>query len=200
MPISLLYDGLALTSRRITGSDTAQAIGAGIYKYSEYKLHIDDGGTVAITAGMQVLGATSAAVGIVVKVGTLEGAGTWAGGNAQCYLWLKAVVGTFQNNEKLTIDNTADDATVDGVLIGITKDEYVYPEYYGLTARQLWVQAETNDLRVGFVEIPTQTGKMGMLLGKGSSLVLTDAQNMADCKVIDAVSGSVGYANVVGLF
>ncbi len=198
--IALTYDGIALTSQRIAPGDTATQIGASIYKYVEKKLLFDSGGTDAITAGMRILGNTSAAVGIVLSVSALTG-GSWAGGDAAGYVILGSVVGTFQNDETLTIDATADAATVNGTLVTLSKDQYVHPEYYGLTARQLWIQAEDNNLRVSIAgEIATQTSKMGLVLYTGSSMPITDAGNMAAAYVIDAVSGSVGYANIVGLF
>jgi hypothetical protein len=202
--LSLIYDGLALTSQRITPGDTATAIGKAIYKYEEKKFHIDSGGsggTFTLTAGMRIYGVTSTAVGEVIRVGAVEGATTWAGNDAACYIWVKSIVGTFQNNDVLTVDGTADAATIDGIAIALTKDEYVYPEYYGLTARQLWIQGETASLRISINgTLPTQTSKMGMVLANGSSMIITDADNMAKCYVINAANATAGYANVVGLF
>jgi hypothetical protein len=65
----------------------------------------------------------------------------------------------------------------------------------------LWIQGETASLRISINgTLPTQTSKMGMVLANGSSMIITDADNMAKCYVINAANATAGYANVVGLF
>jgi len=111
------------------------------------------------------------------------------------------VVGTFQNNEHITVEGVADAADADGTTIELLPAEYVRPEFRGMTARKLIVQAEDNNQRISWNGYyPTQTSKMGLLLQSGYSVTLTDASEMASCYVIDAVSGSAGSCNVVGLF
>jgi len=198
--LTMEYNFRALTGQRITPGNTATAIGTNIIKYVEHKLHIDSGGTTAIVAGNRILGATSGASAMVLEVGTLE-SGSWAGGDAVCWLKLCSVVGTFQNNEHITVEGVADAADADGTTIELLPAEYVRPEFRGMTARKLIVQAEDNNQRIswnGF--LPTQVSKMGLLLEKGYSVTLTDAADMKACYVIDAVAGSAGSCNVVGLF
>lgn len=61
-----------------------------------------DAGTVAVTTGQTVTGATSGATGYAVANGVLE-SGSYAGSDAAGYLVLTAVTGTFQNNENLQV-------------------------------------------------------------------------------------------------
>lgn len=198
--LTMEYNFRALTGQRITPGNTATAIGTNIIKYVEHKLHIDSGGTTAIVAGNRILGATSGASAMVLEVGALE-SGTWAGGNAVCWLKLCSVVGTFQDNEHITVEGAADDADVDGTAVELSEAEYVRKEYRGMTARKLIIQAEGNDQRISWNGyLPTQTSKMGLLLEKGYSVTLTDASDMKACYVIDAVASSAGYCNVVGQF
>jgi hypothetical protein len=199
--ISLLYDGLNLTTMRLAPGDTALLMPAGAYKYAEYKIGFDSGGTTAITAGMRILGATSGAQAVVTYVPDLT-SGTWAGGDAVGFLYLKSWTGiAFQNNEKLTVEAVADDATVDGTIITLGQKDYINPNFYGKTARQLWIQGETQSLKVGCDgTIPAQTSLIGFTIPNGSTMILTDADNMAKCYLINAANGSNGFANVLGIF
>lgn len=61
-----------------------------------------DAGTVAITAGEVVSGATSSAAGIAL-VDAVVTSGTYGGGNAAGYLVLYGVVGTFADDENLQV-------------------------------------------------------------------------------------------------
>lgn len=61
-----------------------------------------DAGTAEITAGQTVTGATSAATGIAVYDGTVE-SGSYAGNDADGYLILTQVSGTFQDDENLQV-------------------------------------------------------------------------------------------------
>lgn len=201
MPINLLYDGLNLTTMRLAPGDTALLIPAGAYKYAEYKLAFDSGGTTAITAGMRILGATSGAQAVVTYVPALT-SGSWAGGNAVGFLYLKSWTGiAFQNNEKITVEAVADDGDIDGTIITLTKEQYIYPQYYGLTARQLWIQGETQSIKVGSDgTIPAQTSLIGITIPANTTMILTDAENMAKCYLINAANGVNGFANVLGIF
>ena len=71
------------------------------------------GGTLAITAGMQIKGATSNATATIDAV--ILSSGTFAGGDAAGFFALREVTGTFQSEAAyVTSDETAgvDDATV----------------------------------------------------------------------------------------
>lgn len=61
-----------------------------------------DAGTAEIAAAATVTGATSGATGIAVLASVLS-TGTYAGSNAAGYLVLRAVSGTFQDNENLQV-------------------------------------------------------------------------------------------------
>lgn len=61
-----------------------------------------DAGSIAVTAGQTVTGATSGATGVAVQAGTLL-TGSYGAGNAAGYLVLYGVTGTFQDNENLQV-------------------------------------------------------------------------------------------------
>lgn len=61
-----------------------------------------DAGSVAVTAGQTVTGATSGATGVALYAGTLS-AGSYGASDASGYLVLYRVTGTFQDNENLQV-------------------------------------------------------------------------------------------------
>lgn len=197
--ITMEYNFRGLTGQRLAPGNTATAISTNVIKYTEHKLQFTSGGTTEIVAGHRILGATSGAQAMVLRV--VKTSGTWAGGDAAGWLYLCSVAGTFQNAEKITVEGVADDGDVVGTAIELAPAEYVRPEFRGMTARKLTIQAESNDLRISWNGLrPAQVSKAGLLLGAGSIYTLTDAADMAACLIIDAVAGSVGYANIVGHF
>jgi hypothetical protein len=79
-----------------------------------YTLQYDSGGTYEVQVGDTIIGATSAAQGIVADV-TLS-SGTWAGGDAVGVFTITHVSGAFQNNENLNVGVNSNVATVNGTL------------------------------------------------------------------------------------
>lgn len=73
-------------------------------------------GSVAVTAGQTVTGATSGATGVALYAGTLS-AGSYGGGDASGFLVLFRVSGTFQDGENLQV-SASTVAVADGDSVG----------------------------------------------------------------------------------
>ena len=112
---------------------------------AEYSLGYDSGGTDVASAGDSVVGETSAATALLTA--TSLDSGTWAGGDAAGTLSLRRVVGTFQDNEELTVGGNIGAATVDGLISGT--------DPLALTTNSL---AEGITFSVGNVQMPDADG------------------------------------------
>jgi hypothetical protein len=186
--------GVALTWQKITPGNTATSIDSSIYKYEERTLAYTSGGTTELTAGMVIVGATSAAVAIIKSL-TLT-SGSWAAGTAAGTLTLCSQVGTFQSENVFT-DDGSNDATIAGDSTASTAD-YGYKDYY---AKKLILQVLDNDAIVSIGPmIPDQTKKMGLHIPNKGTLDITDRNQMKACKVIDAVASSASNVIIVGIF
>lgn len=73
-----------------------------------------DTGTVAFAEGETLTGGVSGATATIMRI--VVESGTWAGGDADGYLVLHSISGTFQNNELIT-DSAVGSATSDGIVV-----------------------------------------------------------------------------------
>jgi hypothetical protein len=189
--------GQAGTVQKIVPGATATGISEEIYRYTERTMAFTSGGTTEIPIGAWILGATSAAVAEVIDV-TLTG-GTWAGGDAAGSLRLRCQVGTFQAAEKITYLAVADDATItansviaEGGYTGIRKGQeplFAYIDVYGNTAL-----INLNGSK------PDQSRVIGIPAEVGSTIFLSDVNNIKNFKCIDYTNGSATQVVVTCFF
>lgn len=190
------YLGIPLQSQKITPGNTATAIAASIYRYTEYTLHID-AGTDAIAAGDVIVGASSGATAIVKTV-TIE-SGAWASDDVVATLRIKSWNGTaFTDNEKLKVGADATCADVDGSTPVACNDNYTFK---GMVAKHLLVTTRANTVLMTVDgSTPDQTYVMGIHIAANGSYVMHDGQEMAQAKFIDAVASSASVDVVVAYF
>lgn len=151
---------------------------------SIHKLQFTSGGTSQISIGNTITGGTSNATGIVVA--TYISSGTWAGGNAAGYLYLKTKTGTFQASEPILVSGT-DHATASGVETAVTltltnAETYANNIGTGFGVQNYWFKRYIDILQIieagtlnipsvfgrGIVDLPTGTGFAGKLTGADS--------------------------------
>lgn len=95
-----------------------------------------DTGTAALNEGKTLTGGTSSATATIDRVVLLDG--TWSGGDAEGYLILSDVTGTFQNNETMTDDGSPSGAAAaDGTTSAIAlpnggRYAFTNHNFYGL--------------------------------------------------------------------
>jgi hypothetical protein len=183
--------GLALTWQKITPGNTATAIDASIYKYEERTLAFTSGGTAELTAGKVI---RQSGVQAVIKSVTVA-TGTWAGGDAAGTFTLHSQVGAFTAGSIYT-GAGSDDATVAGDSTAATATGYG-----DMYAKKLLIEVLDNTamITIGPV-LADQTYKMGLHIPALGTLEIYDRNQMKECKVIDAVSGSASNIIVIGIF
>ena len=194
------YYGQPLTHQKITPGNTATALSVNCYKYQEWDLPFDSGGTHELVAGDWLVGATGAAKCQIISIGTITGA--WAvTGNAAGTLRVKNYVGTaFVDNEVLNHDG-ADNATVNG-LANLADPSY---DNYGRMAKCALVVVTANTALINLDGgIPDQSSLVGLPMYASStvqsSIILRDINEIKKFKVIDYTASTAGYTWVTYFF
>ncbi len=191
----IIYDylGQAKTFQKIVPGDTATGIGAEIYTYIEKKLNYDGGSTLMV-AGDRINGATSGAHATVTQV---------VGDTTSGYVYLKAQVGTFQENEVIRKEGDATAAVVNepAPSDGNSKPKDGNYEFKGCLAKAALISCE--DQTALFTidgTTPGQTYDTGTSIPSGGSYIITDINNVKNAKFIDHTSGSASTIKVVCFF
>jgi len=166
------------------------------------KLQFTSGGTNAIQIDEVITGATSGAYGTVI--GIQKSSGTWAGGDAAGYLFLKQITGTFQAENlngsvagtncataagassalSFTVTNAETYAANKGSKFGVID---IYLKAY-LDLLQV-IEAGTLDVPsvfgMGIVDLPVGTGFAGKVTGSDNIDSLLDSQGTGHGDGID---------------
>jgi hypothetical protein len=192
------YPGIPLTMQRITPGNTLTQIAAGVYEYKEYTIGYDSG-DYAFAEGDVIVGATSAAIGIVISCtvasGTV-GAGS-AAGNIRFHSWNGI---NFTDDEKIKVAADTDVGDINGSVPVPCADDYLYK---GQLARSVLVVAETQSQRVSFSAkkiIPDQTSAYGIPVAANSSIQVKDINAIKNIMVVDATASSAGSSILIGYF
>ncbi len=187
--------GEARTSQKITPGNTATSIGANIYEYTERTVDYTSGGTSVMAVGDTVVGATSAASGIIVARTITSG--TDAAGTAAGVLTLRCQVGAFQS-ENLNRDAASNIATIAADSVPKPASEQAFPRQ---RAKSALISVEDNSIYFSIDgAIPTQTSKMGHKLTAGQSYLVSNPDAIKRIQVIDAVAGSAGVVKITCFF
>lgn len=162
--ISAYESSLAIDSTN--GNIKLQSI-AGVQPFTGsaiYKIPFTSGGTTQIQIGNVVTGGTSTATGTVIA--TYISSGTWAGGNAVGYLYLKQITGTFQNAEPLLV-SSIDCATSSDVATSLSftltnAETYANNIGSGFGVLNFWFKRYIDMLQIieaGTLDVPSVFGK-----------------------------------------
>jgi len=175
--------GIPLTSQVITPGNTRTAVSSGAFQYIERTLAYTLGGTIAVVAGDQIVGASSGATATVVIVGAITGA--WASNTAAGNLTIKNQIGTFQAEVmKVGADATVATITADSTAVAT---DY---RFKNALAKVAVVQAIAQTALVCFDgSLPDQTLLKGWSLHAGEKIVVLE-EAIQRIKVVDRVSGS----------
>lgn len=194
------YNGRCLTHQKITPGNTITSVSAYCYKYCVYVLNID-AGTDVIAEGDWVVGASSGAVGKVLKIDISSGA--WASDDVVAVMLIDSWNGTaWTNNEKIKVaaDATCGDVNQAAAIVEASDTQYdsVYRlGYKGKLACAAHITALTQTQLLGINGgKPDQTALIGTPLKDGGELWLYDANDIANIKVVDYAAGSAGLINI----
>lgn len=198
MQLTSEYIGIPLTMQRVTPGNTMTNVAEGVYKYKEYTIGYDSG-DYAFLEGDVIIGATSAAKGIVISVTVATGTvgGGTAAGNIRFHSWSGT---NFTNDEKIKVAADSDVGDINGSAPTECTDEYTYK---GWTAKACLVVAETQAQRIAFgakLIKPDQTSCYGLPLAANSCIPITDASAIKNLYTVDATAGSAGSTLFIGLF
>lgn len=186
--------GRALTHEKVVPGNTITSLNSEMYIYTERDLAYTSGGTTEVVAGDWIVGATGAAKALVLSV-TLT-TGTWAGGTAAGTLRICSQHGTFQS-ENIKVAAGTNEATIAANSVKV-KD--YYPNK-GAQARAVLIGVTGNTALCSWSGgKPDQTALVGVSLGSGSALVLTNYQSIKDFKCVDYTASSASTLNVVYYF
>ncbi len=186
----LEYYGKCLAHQKIVPGNTSTGINSALYKYTRYKLNYD-AGSDEIDAGDWIVGATSGAVAHVISV-TLS-TGEWgAGDNAAGYFIIDNKYGTFQNNEAIKMGTDATCAVVNETIHGdATPLESDYT-YKGAEVKSALICVyPTNPALINLTgATPDYTSFIGIPMATGSSILLSDSNDIRDFRCVDYTNGS----------
>ena len=176
--------GIPLTSQKIVPGNTITDVSSGGFQYVERTLAFTLGGTTAVVAGDQIVGATSGATATVVAVGTITG--SWAADTAAGNLTIKNQIGTFGAAEIMKVGADATVATITGNSTAVAT-EY---RFKNALAKVAVIQAIGQSALICIDgSKPDQTLLKGWTLTPGSSIMVLE-EAIQRIKVVDRVSGS----------
>jgi hypothetical protein len=115
----LAHSALDASRSIVSGNTFAIADGEITIDFKVWKLYYTSGGTYEIQDDDTIEGDTGGATATVHDV--ILQSGTWAGGDAAGYIWIKSVTGTFQS-ETISVGANSNVATIDGDLVGGISD------------------------------------------------------------------------------
>jgi len=176
--------GVPLTSQKIVPGNTITDVSSGGFQYVERTLAYTLGGTVAVVAGDQIVGATSGATATVVAVGAITGA--WASDTAAGNLTIKNQIGTFTAAEIMKVGADSTVATITGNSTAVATDY----RFKNCLAKVAVVQAIAQTALVCFDgSKPDQTLLKGWSLAAGQSIVVLE-EAIQRIKVVDRVNAA----------
>jgi len=197
MSIVFDYLGKPMTYQKIIPGDVVTGIHINIYKYGEWLLPYTSGGTVVMKVGDTIVGATSAATGVIVDR-TIT-AGTDGGGDAVGVLTIKCLVGTFAS-ENLRVEGTADVATIAANAVPFAQSS---SPFLGKYCKACLVSGVANDMNVtmdGTLPSAAAGQDVGVVIGDRQSYVMRDIEEIINFRCIDRVSLSAGKMKVICYF
>jgi len=193
------YLGRALTHQKLVPGNTITSLGSEFYKYAERLLAFSSGGTTEIVVGDWIVGVTSSAKAQVIAV-TLA-SGTWGAGSAAGTFKIRSQHGTFQA-ENIKVAAGTDDATIpagNGRVLG--RQELLYPEYSGLSAKAALVSVYANTALTSITGgKPDQTALIGQPMVANSSWLLRGIGEITAFKCVDYTASSASVVNVTFFF
>ena len=185
--------GRALTHEKIVPGNTLTSLNREMYVYTERDLVYTTGDTAEIVAGDWIVGQTSTAFARVVSITTDSGAWT---GTAAGTMRICSQHGTFQA-EDIGVGAAVDNCAIAANSVVV---QAKYPNK-GLEARAALVAVLAQTALCAWDgSRPDQTSLVGISIGAGSSIMLTNIQHIRNFRCIDAAAGSASTINVAYYF
>lgn len=183
--------GQPKTFQRIVPGNTITSIGAEVYHYIERKLDYDGGSTLMV-AGDRIEGVTSGAVAFVVSV---------TGDTTSGYVYVKAQVGTFQDNEVIRTEGDATTAVVNEPTTGNSTPRDGDYEFKGALARSVLISCEDQTVLMTLDgSRPGQTYDTGHSIVSGGSYQTSNINAIRNAKFLDHTSGSASTVKITCFF
>jgi hypothetical protein len=188
--------GIPLILLKYSGDvlDTAQSIPASILNPPTRTFLHFSGGVTAFLAGAALIGGTSGATAYLQS--TVITSGTLGTSDAVGIAFLENIVGIFQAGENLTITGPS--------TLAVARSAVITLPPWATEAVSLWLQAETNDIRISNVKGQSPTTStasglvsFGLVLSALASVTIKGPFNVANTKFINAVAASNGVVNAI---
>jgi hypothetical protein len=201
------YLGQPLTHQKVVNtSATVFSAAPFCYEYREHEYTFDSGGTLTPLVGNWIQGATTHCRARIVKIGTLTGATTWAGGDAEGTMRICSMHGTatssvtyFDGSENISVVGTANDMGMTSLAIPYEGDGTLMPQGKIAKAALYSVYANTA-LCCWDGSIPDQTQLHGTPMAAGSSIIMTDENAIRNFKCLDYTNGSNSIVYITYFF